>query len=69
MNLLCKGETVTAGLRRLGGGKKKQNKTWKRSKVYDLEADEEEDTAKSKTISNFSQLWLISLRTEIFYHF
>jgi len=53
VNLLCKGETVTAGLRRLGGGgKKKQNKQWKRSKVYDLEADEEEDTVKSSTEPN-----------------
>jgi len=49
VNLLCKGETVTAGLRRLGGGNKKKksgNKSWKRSKVYDLEADEEEEAPK-----------------------
>ena len=44
MELLQKGETVTKGLRRLGGSetnkKKNKAKSWQREKVYDLEADD-----------------------------
>ncbi|XP_076803036.1 CD2 antigen cytoplasmic tail-binding protein 2 homolog [Clavelina lepadiformis] len=52
VHLLQKGETVSKGLRRLGGAdsnkKKKSNtRSWQREKVYDMEATDETTTDKS----------------------
>ena len=46
VQLLKKGETVSKGLRRLGGSdsnkNKKKSRSWQREKVYDLEMEDNE---------------------------
>lgn len=49
VSLLNQGESVTRGLRRLGGSddKKKKNggRNWQREKVYDMEAKDDESSS------------------------
>ncbi|XP_078484596.1 CD2 antigen cytoplasmic tail-binding protein 2 [Ciona intestinalis] len=56
VSLLEKGETVSKGLRRLGGknnsNKTNKSRSWKREKVYDMEVEEQTEANEDKSDEN-----------------